>query len=154
MRTHTLAIRLTLFLLLIHATSISYAKPGDCFIIAKYLGMNKAALTAMFKRTPSVRGWTVSPMQKDKASRTYQMVSWQAPAPSDGVLKFLLVDDRVEIVFFSETDYFYDEFENDLNRNFEARSAHEWVDGARNVWGLNRVKGTNSLVIQVAYPHY
>ena len=68
-------------------------------------------------------------------------------------LKFLMLDDRVVMVIYTSDDDLFDSIESGLNRNLVARSNHEWVDSANNIWELNHVpKAGGIYVLQVASP--
>lgn len=106
-------------------------------------------LSAKFRDTEGARGWTVGPEKREGALRT-RMVSWSYNYEATSNFKFLLVNGRTEMTFYTCSDKFFKSFESALNRTYRARNADQWVDAARNTWTLARVPGTGSLVLQVA----
>ena len=66
-------------------------------------------------------------------------------------MKYILMNGLAIVVVLVAPDSLYNELESELNRNLEARSDHQWVDGTGNDWQLKRVPEARMCAVQVVY---
>lgn len=126
----------------------SKAAAYDWLFIDDYLGFSQEDLAVLFKNTRGGRAWKMSPVT-GSGKTSSRSVSWSLA--NDGLITFLLVDGKTELVLLIVGQFAYTEIEEQLNRRLTPLNERTWVDQARREWSLKPGSG-KSCMLQVNLP--
>lgn len=121
----------------------------DWLFIDDYLELNQEDLALLFKNTRGGRAWNMSPVTMTGKIPS-RLVSWSLA--NNGLIKFLIVNGRTELVVLIVGQFAYNDIEEQLNRRMTPVNERTWVDRARREWSLKPVPGTTLCALQVNLP--